>query len=109
MQCRTDCGACCIAISIHRPFHGMPGGKPAGVPCVHLSPAMRCGLHGDARRPPVCAAFMPEREYCGDTREQALQRLAQLEINSAPDDVAVAAATAAAFAGGATVLAGGAR
>ena len=88
MQCRTDCGACCIAISIHRPFFGMPGGKPAGVRCVHLSQTMRCGVFGDPRRPLVCDAFMPEREYCGDTREQALARLSQLEQDSVPDTIA---------------------
>lgn len=87
MQCRTDCGACCIAISIHQPFYGMPKGKPAGDPCVHLSPAMRCILFGDARRPALCDAFKPEREFCGDTREQALVRLALLEVQSLPDSV----------------------
>jgi len=30
---------------------------------------------------------MPEAEYCGDTREQALMRLAQLELQSTPDSV----------------------
>lgn len=92
MQCRSDCGACCIAISIHRPFYGMPGGKPAGVTCTHLSSAMRCTLHGDERRPAVCQAFMPEAEYCGDTREEALMRLAQLELQSTPDTIARAGA-----------------
>jgi uncharacterized protein len=87
MQCRAGCGACCIAISIHQSFYGMPGGKPAGVPCVHLDSAMRCGLHGDARRPALCDDFQAEREYCGDNREQALLRLAQLEVQSAPDRI----------------------
>jgi Fe-S-cluster containining protein len=87
MQCRTDCGACCVAISIGLPFHGMPNGKPAGVPCVHLSPTMRCEIYGDARRPALCDAFLPEREFCGDNREQALQLLAQLEVQSLPDPV----------------------
>ncbi|MCB1687140.1 MAG: YkgJ family cysteine cluster protein [Halioglobus sp.] len=88
MQCRTDCGACCIAISIHQPFDGMPNGKPAGVRCVHLSPAMRCNVFGDARRPALCDAFKPEVQYCGDNREQALTRLAQLEIDSMPASIA---------------------
>jgi Fe-S-cluster containining protein len=88
MQCRTECGACCIAISIHQPFYGMPDGKPAGVPCVHLSATMRCTVFGDTRRPAACAAFMPEAEYCGDNREQALLRLMHLEIHSAPDSIA---------------------
>tara|TARA_B110000503_G_scaffold37745_3_gene61747 strand:- start:6699 stop:6980 length:282 start_codon:yes stop_codon:yes gene_type:complete len=92
MQCRTDCGACCIAISIHTPFYGMPNGKPAGVPCVHLSPAMRCSVIDDTRRPAVCDAFMPEELYCGDNREQALLRLAALEIQSAPDSIATGGA-----------------
>lgn len=85
MQCRPGCGACCIAISIHQPFFGMPGGKPAGVPCVHLDHAMRCALFDDARRPALCDAFAAEREFCGDTREQALWRLARLEVMSMPD------------------------
>ncbi|CAA0092617.1 Uncharacterised protein [Halioglobus japonicus] len=84
MQCRAECGACCIAISIRQPFFGMPGGKPAGVACVHLSRDMRCGVFGDARRPALCAAFEPEAEYCGDNQAQATQRLAQLEIQTAP-------------------------
>jgi uncharacterized protein len=57
------------------------------VPCVHLSPAMRCELYGDVRRPSLCDAFMPEREFCGDNREQALLRLAQLEVQSFPDSI----------------------
>jgi uncharacterized protein len=85
MQCRPGCGACCIAISINRPYYGMPGGKPAGVRCVHLDESLRCALFHDARRPRVCADFAAEPEFCGDTREQALQRLAQLEALSAPD------------------------
>jgi hypothetical protein len=62
----------------------MPKGKVAGVPCVHLSAAMQCTLYGDPRRPAVCDAFTADREYCGDNREQALVRLAQLEVQSAP-------------------------
>jgi hypothetical protein len=84
MQCRPGCGACCIAISIHQPYYGMPGGKPAGVPCTHLDAAMHCVLFHDARRPTVCNDFAAERAFCGDTREQALLRLAQLEVQSTP-------------------------
>ena len=87
MQCRTDCGACCIAISIGQPYYGMPEGKPAGVTCVHLSLAMRCNIFGDDRRPALCDAFKAEREFCGDNREQALERLAQLERESLPDSL----------------------
>jgi hypothetical protein len=84
MQCRPDCGACCIAISIHQPFFGMPEGKLAGVPCVHLSADMACNLFGDPRRPALCEAFTPQLAYCGENREQALARLAQLEIQTKP-------------------------
>lgn len=87
MQCRTECGACCVVISIVQPFYGMPTGKPAGVPCVHLSPSLRCGIFGDERRPDLCHAFAAEREFCGDNREQALLQLAQLEVQSLSEDV----------------------
>ena len=50
---------------------------------------MRCILFGDARRPDLCDAFKPEREFCGDNREQALVRLAQLELQSLPDVLAL--------------------
>lgn len=84
MQCRSGCGACCVAISISQAFYGMPNGKPAGTPCVHLNPAMQCALFGDARRPALCDAFAAEREFCGETREEALVLLAQLEVQSMP-------------------------
>ena len=89
MQCRSGCGACCIAISIQQSFHGMPDGKPAGVACVHLSTTMCCELFGDARRPALCDAFAAEREFCGDNRDEALTRLALLEVQSTPDSIFV--------------------
>jgi hypothetical protein len=46
---------------------------------------MQCSLFGDARRPTLCDAFAAEREFCGDTREEALVLLAQLELQSLPD------------------------
>ena len=86
MDCRSGCGACCIAPSINQPFFGMPDGKPAGVPCVHLDEAMNCRLFNDPRRPALCAAFQAERTICGDSREQALHILDELEILSRPVD-----------------------
>lgn len=44
MDCRSDCGACCIAPSISSPIPGMPLGKPANTRCVHLDDNMRCGI-----------------------------------------------------------------
>ena len=89
MQCRQACGACCIAPSINQSFYGMPNGKPAGVPCVHLDADMNCVLFGDGRRPALCDAFTPERAVCADNRQQAMDRLAQLELLSLPDTVTV--------------------
>lgn len=84
MECRAHCGACCIAPSITKPFYGMPAGKPAGVPCVHLERDMRCALFGDARRPALCERFAPEPALCGESRDQALQLLFVLEQATSP-------------------------
>lgn len=62
----------------------MPGGKPAGVPCVQLLPDRRCALFGDPRRPAVCASLRPSPAMCGRTRVEALRRLARLERLTAP-------------------------
>ncbi len=86
MNCRPGCGACCIAPSIVRPFYGMPGGKPAGVACVHLQQDYRCALFGDPRRPELCAQFLPEPSLCADSRAQALVNLRQLEQLSLPGE-----------------------
>jgi hypothetical protein len=95
MQCRKDCGACCIAISINQPFHGMSAGKPAGVSCAHLATDMSCTLFGDKRRPDLCDAFAPERVFCGDNREQALMRLSLLERQTLPEVAATVAVSVA--------------
>jgi len=80
MQCRAGCGACCIAPSISSPIPGMPSGKPAGVRCIHLDAAGRCDLYGRPERPAVCEALQAEPATCGDSREQALARLTELEL-----------------------------
>lgn len=84
MQCRAHCGACCIAISIKQPFYGMPGGKPAGVSCVHLDADMACRLFGDSRRPGLCEAFTPQAAYCGENKSEAMARLTELEHQTLP-------------------------
>lgn len=85
MQCRSHCAACCIAPSISTPIPGMLQGKSAGVACVQLDEQLRCKLWGSAERPAVCGAFDAAREHCGDSREQALQILAQWERDTAAD------------------------
>jgi len=84
MECRSNCGACCIAPSITEPYHGMPAGKPAGVHCVHLEQDMRCGIFDDVRRPALCERFQAQRTHCGDTRAEALQLLFVLEQATSP-------------------------
>ncbi|WP_292442004.1 YkgJ family cysteine cluster protein [Methylibium sp.] len=79
MNCRSGCGACCIAPSISSPIPGMPAGKPASVRCVQLDVANRCKLFGDPRRPAVCGSLRPSTERCGSSRQQALRGLGWLE------------------------------
>ena len=84
MECRARCGACCIAPSINGPFYGMPDGKPAGVPCVHLDDEMRCRLFGDPRRPALCEQFAAEPTVCGESRDEALKLITAMELQSQP-------------------------
>ncbi|MFY0990189.1 YkgJ family cysteine cluster protein [Halomonas sp. C05BenzN] len=79
-RCRPGCGACCIAPSISSAIPGMPQGKPAGARCVQLDEHNLCRLFGDPRRPAVCARFDYDRELCGEHRDQALERIAALEL-----------------------------
>lgn len=62
----------------------MPGGKPAGVPCVQLDEALGCRLFGDPRRPAVCSGLQASAEMCGETREFALTYLGALEQLTRP-------------------------
>ena len=79
LQCRSGCGACCIAPSISSFIPGMPEGKPAGVRCVQLDTELRCRLFGKPERPAVCKSLRPENQMCGPDREHALVFLQQLE------------------------------
>ena len=79
MKCREKCGACCIAPSISSPIEGMPTGKPAGVPCVHLTEDFRCAIFNSADRPKVCVDFKAEELVCGNSREEALRILGEME------------------------------
>jgi len=84
MQCRSGCGACCIAISISSPLPGMPDGKPAGVRCVNLLPDNTCRLHGQPNYPPVCRNLRPSAEMCGSTFQEAMLYLTELELLTRP-------------------------
>lgn len=62
----------------------MPNGKPAGVPCVQLTPERRCAIHGRPERPACCSGLAPSLEMCGADRESALAWLMALEHATAP-------------------------
>ena len=73
------CGACCIAPSIPTYIPGMPEGKPAGVRCIQLDDANRCKIFGKPERPAVCLAFKPTHDVCGDSNDEALTIITNLE------------------------------
>jgi len=79
MNCRPDCGACCIAPSISSAIPGMPSGKPAGIRCVQLTDDYRCALFGRPERPACCGGLQPSPEMCGQSRVEALAWLDRLE------------------------------
>lgn len=62
----------------------MPAGKPAGVPCAHLTDSFGCELFGKPERPAVCGGLQPSHEMCADSREQAMVWLQRLERLTAP-------------------------
>lgn len=84
MTCRAGCGACCIAPSITSPIPGMPHGKPAGERCVQLTDDLRCALFGKPERPAFCGTLQPHEQMCGSSRDEALQILTHLEIQTRP-------------------------
>lgn len=84
MECRPDCGACCIAPSITTPIPGMPHGKPANTRCIQLSDNNLCQIFTSPLRPAVCAGLQPSREMCLTSRDAAMVYLIQLETDTAP-------------------------
>jgi len=57
----------------------MPGGKAAGIRCIHLSDEFRCMLYGHPSRPAVCDDFKADPDVCGSSREEAMTLLGDLE------------------------------
>ncbi len=84
MNCRADCGACCIAPSITSPIPGMPHGKKAGERCVQLLPDLRCAIFGRPERPTFCASLRPSQEMCGASTAEAMTSLNALELATRP-------------------------
>ena len=62
----------------------MPLGKPAGVPCVQLTPDLRCAIFGRPERPAVCVSLRPTEQMCGTSRDEALRFLTSLERATCP-------------------------
>ncbi|WP_147658327.1 YkgJ family cysteine cluster protein [Escherichia coli] len=84
MECRPGCGACCPAPSIPSPIPGMPEGKPANTPCIQLDEQQRCKIFTSPLRPKVCAGLQASAEMCGNSRQQAMIWLIDLEMLTAP-------------------------
>lgn len=84
MECRTDCGACCIAPSISSPIPGMPQGKPANTRCIQLADNFMCKIFTSPLRPSVCGSLKARSDMCFSHRDEALTWLIQLEAETAP-------------------------
>ena len=80
MECRVNCGACCVVLSISSPLPGMAHGKEAGVKCIHLLDDYRCSIYNDPDKPKVCSDFNAEPEFCGSNREEAMAILDSLSV-----------------------------
>ena len=78
MDCRPACGACCIAPSVSSLQ------KMAGVACRHLDAELRCSIFGQPERPGCCSSLQPSAEMCGESRQYALNWLADLEVQTSP-------------------------
>ena len=83
MDCRSGCGACCIAPSISSPIPGMPHGKAAGQRCVQLTEDHLCALFGRPERPAVCGQFKADRDICGVDQGDAIRLLGWWEAATA--------------------------
>lgn len=85
IECRDNCGACCIAPSISSTIPGMENGKSAGVRCIQLDENNMCKIFKDKRRPKVCKALQPCKDMCKENQEEALKFLTELERATNPE------------------------
>ena len=64
MQCRIDCGACCIApLHIQTQFTACLRGNPQMIRCVQLSNDNLCNIFGSELRQKVCGNLQPSLRY----------------------------------------------
>lgn len=87
MECRPNCGACCIAPSISSAIPGMPDGKAAGVRCIHLTDNNQCAIYDHPDRPTVCDLFKADPAVCGVDRNEAIMLLGMLEDGDLKDEL----------------------
>ncbi|HHZ8505214.1 TPA: Fe-S-cluster oxidoreductase [Morganella morganii] len=59
-------------------------GKPANTRCVQLSAQNLCLIFGSPLRPAVCSGLQPSREMCGESRDDAMIYLLDLEKQTSP-------------------------
>ncbi|MDE1232279.1 YkgJ family cysteine cluster protein [Vibrio aestuarianus] len=69
-----------MAPSISSSIPGMENGKPAGVRCIQLNDDNLCKLFGKPERPKVCHQFKACPIICGNTAQEALQNITELEL-----------------------------
>lgn len=62
----------------------MPEGKPAGVRCAHLTENLQCDIFGLTSRPKVCSDFQPTLDVCGNTANEAIWLITDLEQQTSP-------------------------
>lgn len=79
MECRKNCGVCCIILSISSSVPGMHEGKPAGKRCIHLNKDLTCNIFDSTDRPKVCGQYKAEELVCGNSRDEAIKILSELE------------------------------
>jgi Fe-S-cluster containining protein len=84
MQCRNNCGACCIAISISSQLPNHPNGKPASVRCKNLDLNNSCSLYGTDQFPAICKSFDADAEFCGSDFGEAYSNFVMLEKITRP-------------------------
>lgn len=56
----------------------MPDGKPAGVRCINLLDDYKCAIYTYSAKPKVYIDFKAEPEFCGSSREEAMEILFSL-------------------------------
>jgi hypothetical protein len=61
----------------------MPEGKLAGVACVNLDPEhLRCTIWETDLYPETCRRFAPSADVCGESAEEALRLIGDLELQT---------------------------